>query len=58
MKNLMLMIGAVLLLPSCTMLNQKLRLQDDNLGEEVIEDVIEGRIGVDVDLTPSTPENK
>lgn len=54
----MLMIGAVLLLPSCTMLNQKLGLQDDNLGEEVIEDVIEGRIGVDVDLTPSTPENK
>lgn len=58
MVKLLALIGVVLLLPSCSMINQKLGLADDNIGEEVVEDVVKGRTGVDVDLTPQTPEKK
>lgn len=58
MKNLMFLIGVTLLLPSCSALNSKLGLSDDNIIEEVAEDVIKEKVGVDVDLTPSTPEVK
>jgi ribosomal protein L5 len=39
-------------------LNTKFGLSDDNIIEEVAEDVIKEKVGVDVDLTPSTPEVK
>lgn len=58
MVKLLALIGVVLLLPSCSMINQKLGLADDNIGEEVVEDVVKGRTGVDVDLTPQTQEKK
>lgn len=58
MKNLLLIIGAALLLPSCSQINEKLGLPDDNLGEEVIENVIKEEVGVIVDLTPASPEKK
>jgi hypothetical protein len=43
-------------LSACSYLNNKLGLEDDNLAEEVVEDVILGRTGVDIDLTPASPE--
>lgn len=58
MKKLMFLIGVTLLLPSCSDLNRKLGLPDDNLAEEVIEDVIKEELGGDVDLTPESPEKK
>ncbi len=36
----------------CSYLNKQFGLQDDNPIEEAIEDVIEHRTGIDVDLTP------
>lgn len=58
MKNLVFLIGVILLLPSCSQLNQKAGLQDDNLIEEVTESLIKEKTGADIDLTPSTPEVK
>ena len=36
----------------CSYFNKQFGLQDDNPIEEAIEDVIEHRTGIDVDLTP------
>lgn len=58
MKPIMLLIGAILLLPSCSDINRKLGLSDDNLMEEVMEDIIREETGQDVDLTPNSPEKK
>lgn len=53
--------GALLLalfgiLCSCSYVNQQLGLDDDNFGEELIEEAIELKTGLDIDLTPGTPE--
>lgn len=42
---------------SCSYINKKFGLKDDNLGEELIEEAIEMKTGLDVDLTPSSPES-
>ncbi len=31
-------------------------LEDDNIGEEIVEGVIQSKTGLDVDLTPLSPE--
>lgn len=47
----------MLMLTSCVGdIEKKLGLSEDNLGEEIIEDVIKGRTGVDMDLTPGSEE--
>lgn len=50
------LIAIALCLASCSYVNSKLGLSDDNLGEELIEEVIEMKTGVDCDLTPGTKE--
>lgn len=40
----------------CTWINQKLKLEDDHIGEELVERIIENEVGVDIDLSPSSPE--
>ena len=35
-----------------------LNLEDDNPIEQNVEDVIESYTGIDIDLTPSSPEKK
>ena len=52
------MMVLTMLLTSCSSINSKLGLSDDNPVEEVSEALIEGRTGIDVDLTPITPEKK
>ncbi|MDB4726191.1 hypothetical protein OAF54_02050 [bacterium] len=32
------------------------KLEDDNLAEEFVEEVIESKTGLDLDLSPSSPE--
>lgn len=32
------------------------KLKDDNIAEELIENVIEDQTGLDIDLSPSSPE--
>ena len=43
-------------LTSCSWVNMKIGLPDDNLIEEVAEEVIEQKTGIDIDLTPYTVE--
>ena len=54
MKKILLLTIA---LSSCSQINERLDLEDDNDIEEIVEFVIEYKTGLDVDLTPSTPEN-
>ncbi|NYT19241.1 MAG: hypothetical protein GKC08_02990 [Methanosarcinales archaeon] len=42
---------------ACTYINKKLGLADDNAIEESVEAVIQNQLGIDVDLTPSSPEH-
>ncbi len=37
---------------ACSVINDKLGLQDDHPLEEAMEDVIEHHTGIDIDLTP------
>lgn len=41
---------------SCQYCNRYFDLQDDWAGEEVVEQLIENQTGIDVDLTPASPE--
>jgi len=43
-------------LTSCSWVNMKMGLPDDNLIEEVAEEVIEAKTGIDIDLTPYSVE--
>jgi hypothetical protein len=45
-------------LSGCSYVNRFLGLDDDNVYEESIEGVIRYKTGLDVDLTPRSPENK
>lgn len=53
---LFLLTAFMLILTSCSQLNDYLGLKDDNIYEEVIEGVIKFETGVDIDLTPSSKE--
>lgn len=46
----------LLLLTSCGYINPKLGLSDDNVGEELVEELIELKTGWDIDLSPGSPE--
>lgn len=50
----MILFGAYL--GSCSYINRKLGMSDDNLIEEAIEDKIEDATGLDIDLTPDSQE--
>ena len=47
-------IGAIM--TSCTKINAKFGLKDDNVIEEIIEEVVESKTGIDIDFTPSSSE--
>ena len=44
------------MLCGCTSINKKFGLSDENMLEELVEDVIEQKTGLDIDLTPVSPE--
>ena len=46
----------IITVAACSQINQKLGLPDDNLGEELIEAAIKIETGLDIDLTPDSPE--
>lgn len=52
------MIAIILLLISCgcSYINEKINLKDDNDIEEVVEQLIYQKIGLDLDLTPKSKE--
>lgn len=41
---------------SCSEINKKMGVQDDNFVEEVAEALLENKTGIDVDFTPETEE--
>jgi hypothetical protein len=46
----------VVSLTGCSYLNKEMGLKDDNCLEELGEAVLKAETGIDIDLTPSTPE--
>jgi len=44
------------LLGGCSYLNRKLGVKDDHFVEEMAERFIESETGLDIDLTPESPE--
>ena len=58
MKTIVWIAALILSLQSCSMINKNLGLSDDNIGEEIVEAVINEQLGVNLDLTPSTSEEK
>ncbi len=51
------LIFSICFLISCSSINRKMGIPDDNILEEITEDVIQAETGVNVDLTPQTPEH-
>lgn len=43
---------------ACRYINNRLCLEDDNFFEETLEEQINELTGLDIDLSPDTPENK
>lgn len=54
----LLMVSSVFLVNSCSELNQKVGLKDDNDIENKIEELIEDQTGVRVDFTPNEENEK
>ena len=52
------LILCIFALSSCSGVNKQLGLKDDNISEEILEEVIESKTGLDLDLTPETPEKE
>lgn len=58
MKGLMISIAVMAcFLGACTYINGKLGLPPDHAIEEALEDHIEANTGIELDLTPDSPEN-
>ena len=55
--SILVLVGITLyLLCGCSSINKKFGLDDDNMIEELFEDLIEQKTGLDIDLTPGSPE--
>jgi hypothetical protein len=54
MRNFLL--PFIFVLSSCSFINEKLGLKDDNIFEESFEYAIKYQTGIDVDLTPISQE--
>lgn len=56
-KNSIVLLSVILLIvTSCSYINKKLGLKDDNVIEQNIENVIERESSISVDLTPESPD--
>ncbi len=56
MKIILVLIVSVSIIGGCSYVNKKLGLKDDNPIEEAIEEMVENRIGLDIDFTPDSKE--
>ena len=57
LRNIAIFCMLGFLVGGCSYVNKWCGLKDDNIVEEVTEKAIEMKTGLDIDLTPSTPEN-
>lgn len=58
MRNIPVIVSILVLAAGCCTMNKFLGLKDDNAVEEIVENVIQQETGLDIDLTPNTPEQK
>lgn len=56
LKNHLYLFIVLTIVNSCTPINSYFGLSDDNLIEESIELYLENEMGLDIDLSPETPE--
>lgn len=56
MKLLLLLVLAAGFMGGCSYLNQKLGMRDDNIIEEAVENKIQDVTGLNIDLSPESPE--
>jgi hypothetical protein len=56
MKLPLIAIFLLLISCGCSYINEKMHLKDDNDIEEIVEELIHQKTGLDLDLTPSTKE--
>ena len=56
LKMFLIALGIMCALAGCSYINKWFFLPDDNPIEEAIEDIIEMKTGLKVDLTPEDPE--
>ena len=56
MKILMVIVASGCIFWGCQYFNQYFGLEDDNILEEAIENRVRDTTGIDVDLTPDSPE--
>jgi len=56
MRIISIILLFLMLTNGCSHLNQRFGLIDDNFSEELIEWQIQNYTGIDVDLTPDSPE--
>lgn len=56
MRLVLLLVLAGGLIGGCSYLNEQLGLKDDNIIEEAIENKIEDATGLNLDLSPGSPE--
>lgn len=56
MRAVFCIFAVAILLNACSSINKSIGLSDDNMIEEFVEAQIENQTGLDIDLSPSTPE--
>ena len=57
MKGMILLALLALLGFSCDIVYKKYNIEDDNIIEEIVEEVISEKTGLDIDLTPCSEEH-
>lgn len=55
--KVLFLIWLTITMVGCTTLYKKYNIKEDNAVEELVEQVIESKTGLDVDLSPSSIEN-
>jgi len=58
MRKLKILFFGMIVLSGCSEANRKLGVKDDNLVEEIVEEAIHAKTGLDIDFTPATPEKE
>lgn len=58
LASILCLIGVISSVVLCVVLAKYMGLQDDNPIEEAVEEVIKEQTGLDIDLTPLTPEEE
>ena len=56
MRSILALLLAASVFGACSLVNSKLGFKDDHFAEEAAENLIKDQVGLDIDLTPGSPE--